>query len=421
MKIHLTVTLVGPYILDNDGNIIGVKNFKINSAEIAKRMADLQLGKIPSELELILKDHKNDDIFVQNIPLYRALSSSGFNVINEYQDSIIDRFHKELPNQVMNMGLFKTQKDYFDFLRNTAIMITREKVKLAAEKRDRLIVHAIETIDDIDKTLNLFSGRLREFYGMHFPELVDAIDNHNTLAIIISETGKRENIDKKILVDELNLPEDKAQQILEARENSMGSTLLEQDMIIIQDQAKIIVDLYKRRQSLEKWMDEAMRAVAPNLCGVVSPLLGARLISLAGSLKDLALCASSKIQILGAEKALYRTIKTGAPPPKHGVIFQDSRLNQAKWWQRGKIARVMSGRLSIAARMDYFEAEDKSQDLDKELTAKIEEIKTKYPDPPEKPPKPIPRAAPSKRQDSYKKPQRSNYGKKKSDGSKKKN
>ncbi|MBK5112847.1 MAG: C/D box methylation guide ribonucleoprotein complex aNOP56 subunit [Candidatus Heimdallarchaeota archaeon] len=385
MKIHLTVTLVGPFALDDEGNIIDARNFELKPQIVSDKLAKLDVGELPKELEDLLKDHKKDQFIVQNLNLNRVLSSKGVNAVIDYDDPVIDVFHKGFIDNVQNLGLFKSRKDYIRFLRQTIILLTRERVRQAAEKRDGLIVHAIETIDDLDKTINLFSNRLREFYGMHFPELVDAIENHNTFAKVVSETGNKSNISKKLLVDEFSLPEKKAETLLASRNTSMGSPLLDQDILIIQDQATVIVELFKRRQALEKWMEEAMTAIAPNMCGVVNALLGARLISLAGSLRNLALCPSSKIQILGAEKALYRTIKTGAPPPKHGVIFQDSRLNQAKWWQRGKIARAISGRLSIAARMDFFEAEDKSETLAKEVTEKIAEVLAKYPDPPERP------------------------------------
>ncbi|NHK31885.1 MAG: hypothetical protein FK730_11070 [Asgard group archaeon] len=384
MKIHLALTLAGPFVLDGEGNIINTCPFELQPFEVAKKINLLDTNKLPSEVIEILQDHKNDDIVLQNMILSNALTSNGFKVIFDTTDSIIQNFHKNIASNLMNMGMFKQIEDYRIFLRETAIFLTKNRVRQAADKRDRLIVHTIESIDDLDKTLNLFSNRLREFYGMHFPELVDAIENHYSFAIIVRESGNKSKITEKLLVDEIKLPKAKAKRLLDARETTMGSELLAQDIEIIKDQAKITVDLFERRQVLEKWMEIAMREVAPNICGVISPLLGARLISLAGSLKDLALSASSKIQILGAEKALYRTIKTGAPPPKHGVIFQDSRLNQAKWWQRGKIARIISGRISIASRMDYFEAADDSEKLSKEVNEKINEIIEKYPEPPSK-------------------------------------
>lgn len=384
MKIYLAVTMVGPFLIDDNRNVIGVQYFETTPAKASEKIIQLNQGTLIQEIKDILKEHKKDEIYVQKPSLGRLLSENGYKIISNYENPIIDQFHKNIVSYLVSTGLFSSKDNYLKYLYETSILITRERVKFAAEKRDRLVVHAIETIDDIDKTLNLFSGRLREFYGMHFPELVDAIDNHYSFAIIVSKSGDKSNISKKLLVDDLKIPDSKAQKLLDAREKSMGSTLLDQDIKIIQDQALIVVDLFERRQSLEKWMEETMQVIAPNICGVTSALIGARLIALAGSLKDLALCPSSKLQVLGAEKALYRTIKTGAPPPKHGIIFQDPRLNQAKWWQRGKIARVISGKLSIAARMDYFEAENKAEELAEEVNAKINEIIQKYPEPSEK-------------------------------------
>ncbi|NHJ47366.1 MAG: C/D box methylation guide ribonucleoprotein complex aNOP56 subunit [Asgard group archaeon] len=402
MKLHLALTLAGTFVLDDSKNIINTKPFKLDPKEVAAKIVQLDSAKLPSEIKDILEEHKDDELIIRNLNLSHVLANAGYKVTFDPEDAIILEFQKNIASNLHTMGMIKQVEDYQQFLRETVIQITKERVRQAADKRDRLIVHAIESIDDLDKTLNLFSSRLREFYGMHFPELVDAIENHNTFAMIISESGDKSKITKEILIDKVKFPKEKANQILDARKTTMGSELLSQDIQIIRDQAKIVVDLYKRRQTLEKWMDEAMRSVAPNICGVINPLLGARLISLAGSLKDLALSASSKIQILGAEKALYRTIKTGAPPPKHGIIYQDSRLNQSKWWQRGKIARVLSGRISIAARMDFFEAEDKSQELAIEVNDKINEIIEKYPNPPSKP-KRTHRAPPKKGKGPYRK------------------
>ena len=382
--------MIGSFLLDEEGNIINVKYYDLNPEEVANRLNKLDHEELPKEIAELLSEQKDDEIIVQLPKLSRTISATGVKVVNDYESSIIDRFNKNILETVINTGLFKDELEYRSFVREVSINLTRLRVRQAAEKRDRLIVHAIETIDDLDKTLNLFTGRLREFYGMHFPELGDAIENHHTLALIISQSGDKSSITKKFLVEEIKFPEKKADRLLNSREKSMGSDLLKQDIQIIKDQATLIVELYQRRQALEKWMDEAMISTTPNLCGVIGPLLGARLIALVGSLRDLAVAPSSKIQILGAEKALYRTIKTGAPPPKHGIIFQDSRINQAKWWLRGKIARVISGKIAIAARMDYFEAADQSEKLSKELEGKINDIIEKYPEPSERR-KPFPR------------------------------
>ena len=407
MKVYLATSYVGIFTLNEEGNVINVHYFDLDPEKTSKILVNLDNGNFSSETLKMLKQHKDDEIYLQQPTLGRALKDMGFKIVSSHENVIIDQFFQTIVEHIINTGLFKNEKAYQSFLRKVAILVTRDRVRSAAEKRDKLIVHAIETIDDIDKTLNLFIGRLREFYGMHFPELGDSIDNHYTFALIVSKTGNRKNITEKFLTDELNFPKNKAIEILSSREKTMGSNLMEQDIKIIQEQAQTVVDLYQRRNALEKWMEEAMKTTAPNICGVVGPLLGARLISIAGGLKDLAISPSSKIQVLGAEKALYRTIKTGAPPPKHGLIFQDPRINQAKWWLRGKIARIISGRISIAARMDYFEADDKSEELDKEVNEKITEIKDKYPQPVEKQRKTQPKK-PSKKKPSNK------YRKKKS-------
>jgi nucleolar protein 56 len=132
-----------------------------------------------------------------------------------------------------------------------------------------------------------------------------------------------------------------------------------------------------------------MGEVAPNVKSLVGSLLGARLISIAGNLRNLAMRPASTIQVLGAEKALFRSLKTGARPPKHGLIFQAALLHDAKRWQRGKIARALAGKLAIAARADAFGGNYVGDRLKADLNRRIEEIKEKYREPPppkEKPP-----------------------------------
>ncbi|MEA2070217.1 MAG: C/D box methylation guide ribonucleoprotein complex aNOP56 subunit [Asgard group archaeon] len=382
MKIYLALSPIGTFALNKDAAIIDARYFPKESQKVAKAFVAVDNEELPSIVKEMLQEHKKDEIVVQNATIANILAEQGFTVNHIYDNAILDSFYSKASDIAVQQGIFPSKEEYRQFIRNTAILLTRERVRSAAERRDRLVVHAIETIDDLDKTLNLFSGRLREFYGMHFPELGDMVENHQTYAKIVGETGDKNNLSKEFLVNEIHFPDEKAEKLLTMREKSMGSPLKQSDLILIKNQAKVIVDLYKQREDFEKWMEQTMQDIAPNLCGVVSPLLGARLISLAGSLRELAVSPSSKIQVLGAEKALYRTIKTGAPPPKHGIIFQDPRLNQSKWWLRGKIARILAGRLAIAARMDFFNAEDKSEKLSQEVNEMIEEVEEKYPNPP---------------------------------------
>jgi len=162
----------------------------------------------------------------------------------------------------------------------------------------------------------------------------------------------------------------------------MGASITEFDLQAMRSLAKLTLDLYDLRAALQEYIDEAMKEVAPNIRGLVGPLLGARLIALAGGLSKLAILPASTIQVLGAEKALFRALRTGGKPPKHGVIFQHPEIHRAPRWQRGKIARALAAKLAIAARIDAFTGEYKAEELKEELEKRIKEIKTLYAKPP---------------------------------------
>jgi len=125
---------------------------------------------------------------------------------------------------------------------------------------------------------------------------------------------------------------------------------------------------------LEQQIDIDMEKIAPNICKIVGPLIGARLISLAGGIQKLAVMPASTVQILGAEKALFRFKKEGGKPPKHGVIFQHTLINKSPKNKRGRIARLLAGKTSIAAKADAFTKRDISDELIEEINLKIKEI-----------------------------------------------
>jgi nucleolar protein 56 len=171
----------------------------------------------------------------------------------------------------------------------------------------------------------------------------------------------------------------------------MGADVAEQDLAEIQALSRNVQSLYELRKDMENYVDRTMEEVAPNTRTIAGALLGARLIAIAGSLQNLAMKPASTIQVLGAEKALFRSLKTGARPPKHGLIFQHTLLHDAKRWQRGKIARVIAGKLAIAARTDAFGGKYVGDRLKAEVDKRIEEIREKYKEPPplkEKKPRP---------------------------------
>jgi nucleolar protein 56 len=201
--------------------------------------------------------------------------------------------------------------------------------------------------------------------------------------------GYKDNFTFEALEKEA-LPKERAENIGMVAEKSMGADMAEQDLAEIQALSKNVLELYELRKNMESYVEKTMEEVAPNTKAVAGALLGARLIAIAGSLQNLAMRPASTIQVLGAEKALFRSLKTGARPPKHGLIFQHALLHDAKRWQRGKIARVLAGKLAIAARSDAFGGRYVGDALKADIDKRLEEIREKYKEPPppkEKPPR----------------------------------
>jgi nucleolar protein 56 len=187
----------------------------------------------------------------------------------------------------------------------------------------------------------------------------------------------------------LGITDSLAQSIMDSSLREVGASLSTTDLGAIRTLAGTIEQLYVIRRELEKYVESMMQVVAPNLTVLVGPVVGARLISLAGSLRDLARRPSSTVQVFGAEKALFRSLKTGTDPPKHGVIFQVPEIYSAPYWQRGKIARALAGKVAIAARVDAFSKRNLGESIRGDLLRRIEEIRQHNPEePPPKPPRP---------------------------------
>ncbi|RLE81378.1 MAG: C/D box methylation guide ribonucleoprotein complex aNOP56 subunit, partial [Thermoprotei archaeon] len=297
----------------------------------------------------------------------------------EPSNKVAKAFRANIAVYMIKLGL--SEDEYRKFTYDVSLALTRKKVRKAAEKRDLFIAQAINALDDVDKTINLFSSRIREWYGLHFPELDEILEEHEDYVKVVSLIGSREKISKEPLM-KIGIKEDLAEKIVSAAKKSMGADITDFDIDAIRNVSNITLELFKARRRLEKYIDEAMLEVAPNVRGLVGPLLGARLISLAGGLSKLATLPASTIQVLGAEKALFRALRTGTRPPKHGVIFQYPAIHRSPRWQRGKIARALAAKLAIAARIDAFSGEYKADELKEELEKRIEEVKTLYARPP---------------------------------------
>jgi len=378
----------GILAFNQESGIIDSVLFPKKPQKTAKILTKIEAGKFVDELsQLIDKLVKNGfDTFVFESSDLAKTVREKLNVTVEVAKLFKSRqvLSSNMEKFAVKMGFVRDAIELETWMRDVALEITKLRVKGAVEKRDLIITQAIQTIDDLDKTINLFMSRVREWYGMHFPELDRLVDKHETYARLVFKLGNKDNFTDGKLEKE-DVPKSKVEKIAQSTETSMGADLSETDLTQIQMLCKNVLELYQLRQSLENYLDTTMEDVTPNIKALAGSLLGARLIALAGGLTNLAKMPSSTIQVLGAEKALFRSLKTGTRPPKHGIIFQHALLHEAKKWQRGKIARAMAGKLAIAARADAFGNRYIGEELKADLEKRIEEIHRKYVQPPQIP------------------------------------
>ncbi len=223
---------------------------------------------------------------------------------------------------------------------------------------DVYLGHAVRAHDDLVYTNNILSERLHEWYSLHFPELEEVLPAEEYVDAIV-DMGFRDDILSS----------------LGERMDSIGADIEKEDLDSIRDLAKALKSGMAARTAQGSYIESRMRYVAPNIASLVGPVIGARLIMQAGSLKRLASMPSGTIQLLGAEKAMFRHLKRHTNPPKHGMIFQHPLVHNAPEWQRGPIARALASKLSMAARADAYTSNDISSLLKEQLDARVEEIR----------------------------------------------
>lgn len=375
MKVYISESVQGVYAFDEQGHLIAKREFT-EKPEIA--LDKLLNGEINGDLIELVKEVGSkgySPLIFEHPEISKKVRELGFETDYEFPNLAGDIL-REKPGEFLG-------KDWYARYFDVGLALTRMRIQEQSGARDKMVMQAIEALDDIDKVINLLVSRLREWYALHFPELDEILPRHQQFVNFVKEIGNRENATAEKLKD-LNISEEKTKKILMAKEKTMGAWMDERDLKVIQEFAAEINRLYNLRREIEDYIEKAMDDVAPNLKGLVGAKLGARLISLAGGLKELAMLPSSTIQVLGAEKALFRHLRSGAKPPKHGIIYQYPAINKSPWWQRGKIARALAGKLAIAARVDYFSGEYIAEELKKEIEARIKEVKEKYPNPPKR-------------------------------------
>merc|ERR1712020_388251 len=209
--------------------------------------------------------------------------------------------------------------------------------------------------------VNLFSMRIREWYSYHFPELVKIVnDNYMFAKCVKLLKNRKEMLEKSNEADiissleEIVMDSAKAKAVYDASKMGMGMDISVVDLLNIDMFATRVIALADYRKMVSTYLQDKMSSVAPNLATLIGDTVGARLISHAGSLTNLAKYPASTVQILGAEKALFRALKTKGNTPKYGLIFHSSFIARAGAKNKGRISRYLANKCSIASRIDCF-------------------------------------------------------------------
>jgi nucleolar protein 56 len=339
----------------------------------------LKSGEIPEEVQQILeKLNYCDCVYVNDNNISSYLSGSGFNAKLMSQEKMHE-IQNGKATLIVKSGLADNETDAIQELRDFAIELSSSRVKQASEKLDLHIIQSVNSLDELDKIINVMGARMREWYGLHFPELDHLVQNINSYAEIVSKAGSRDKINTELLTNIVGIQDRKIEIIMEAANRSKGGDITSTNLEIVKKLADEVISLSKLRKILSDHLEDTMETVAPNIKGLLTASLGARIIAKAGSLNRLCLLPASTIQILGAEKALFRSLKTGARPPKHGLLFQHSLIHSAPRWQRGKISRAIASKVAIAARIDlYRHGTGRDLSIVNRLNSRISEIQEKY-------------------------------------------
>lgn len=346
MKAYIITTIFGVFAFDEKGRVIDKIYFDRNPELVSKKIAISKRDILPEERELVdrLRNSGFDVVFVNEKVGYPNDPSK--------EDELKSRIKKILIEEKK----FSNMAEISRFSADVASAMA--KIKITEVKKDRIISHVVQAIEEVEKVINTLVERIREIYSLYFPEMEKKIKDHEKFIKILSENPERTSISGF---------ENEAK-------NTIGMNFSSYDLQIIQEFSQNVKSLMQLKKKLEKYLEDLMEEVAPNLKEIAGTKLGAKLIKAAGGLEKLAKLPSSTIQMLGAEKALFRFLRGRGKPPKHGYIFVHPYIQSAPKKLRGRIARALAAKIMVAARIDYFSGEYKADEIKEELERRIKDI-----------------------------------------------
>lgn len=347
---------------DTASSVVELKAFKKfkDTKEALQATDKLINGLLPKALEKFLKsnvisEEVQDSLIIADKKLGSLIKSKLD--IDCVHSKKMDELFRGIRNQLNSLVTGLSEQEMKNMTLGLAHGLSRYKLKFSTEKVDTMIIQAVSLLDDLDKEINNYMMRLKEWFGWHFPELSKIVTDNLAYARTVKAIGVRTRCAETNLSEFLT--EEIEAEVKEAAEISMGSEITPTDEKFITNLADQVMELSEYRESLSEYLKTRMNAVAPNLTIMVGELVGAKLIAHAGSLINLAKYPASTIQILGAEKALFRAMKTKHNTPKYGLIYQASLVGQCPAKIKGKLSRTLAAKCSVCIRVDALgESED---------------------------------------------------------------
>ncbi|KAK5095519.1 Nucleolar protein 58 [Exophiala xenobiotica] len=330
---------------------------KFDSAAAAlEEAAAIVEGKVTPKLSSMLnelKDEKKISLAVADPKLGNAIGKIPGLEIKAVADATTAELYRAIREHLPSLIPGLMPEDVKTMSLGLSHSLARHKLKFSPDKIDVMIVQAIGLLDDLDKELNTYAMRVKEWYGWHFPEMAKILNDNLAYAKVVLKMGMRTNWEIIDLAE--ILPEEIETAVKSAADRSMGTEITDEDLENIQNLAEQVVHFTEYRQQLSSYLTARMSAIAPNLTALVGELVGARLIAHAGSLSNLSKSPASTIQILGAEKALFRALKTKHDTPKYGLIYHASLIGQATGRNKGKMARILAAKAALGLRVDSLQ------------------------------------------------------------------
>jgi len=335
MVLYIYSNIIGSFVFNTGLRIIDKTLF--DEKDIVNNALKLNNNEWLEEEKALIKKHGHKIIYLGK----KQTELKGIELSNENKFELVNERISQIPN-------------FYQLMRKAGIAITKNKIKNSV-KQDTLVIQAINNIDELDRVANTLIKRLREWYELYLPEFSKKLRDNEKFVELILKKKKTE------LLKEINI----------SRKKSMGADLNETDIKPIKELAKTITSLYTLRKSQSDYLELIIKKTYPNMYAITGSQIGAKLISFAGSFEKLAKFPASTIQLLGAEEALFRHLKTGAKSPKYGILHEHPLVTKARASERGKVARALGDKISIAVKVDFFKGKFIGDKLRKQLEAKF--------------------------------------------------